>query len=365
LQITADRKRRVIDLYFNQHKSYAEIAQIERIWPRDMHAIIKEEEARRQKYRHQQRHQEMSAKAYKLFSEGKRPVQVAITLNLGLSQITKLCIDYWKLKRLHILNLIHKETNGKLEPFLKLYKELIKKRRMSIEQVVNVVEIAIYKLPHMESLYEQVKEQVKNMQCTIQRLENDIETRKNKISILDKTALSIELYCKRKEQSVQELGDKKDRLEKLIAHILKGEDCSKLKQIVRENVKAVLSDNKILISISFTALLQTLKSQPQLANLVYNIPSANDGAQDKDNNNKIAKDLELNKVRILTLGEKNYKNLVQALAKNAIDIAASATASSSLNPTLSLPRSLFSSSLRSSFITAPICFHSLLLCLYH
>jgi hypothetical protein len=28
-----------------------------------MHAIIKEEEARRQKYRHQQQHQEMSAKA--------------------------------------------------------------------------------------------------------------------------------------------------------------------------------------------------------------------------------------------------------------------------------------------------------------
>jgi hypothetical protein len=29
LQITEDRKKRVIDLYFNQHKSYAEIAQIE------------------------------------------------------------------------------------------------------------------------------------------------------------------------------------------------------------------------------------------------------------------------------------------------------------------------------------------------
>jgi hypothetical protein len=31
---------------------------------------------------------------------------------------------------------------------------------MSIEQVVNAVEIAIHKLPYMESLYEQVGEQV-------------------------------------------------------------------------------------------------------------------------------------------------------------------------------------------------------------
>ena len=35
---------------------------------------------------------------------------------------------------------------------------------MTIDQVVNVVDIAIHKLPYMESLYEQLKEQVDNMQ---------------------------------------------------------------------------------------------------------------------------------------------------------------------------------------------------------
>jgi predicted DNA-binding protein YlxM (UPF0122 family) len=75
MQITEQRKKRVIDLYFNQHKTYAEIAHIERISPRDIHAIIKEEEARRQKYEHQQHQEEMSSKAYKLFSKGKRPVK--------------------------------------------------------------------------------------------------------------------------------------------------------------------------------------------------------------------------------------------------------------------------------------------------
>jgi hypothetical protein len=46
---------------------------------------------------------------------------------------------------------------------------------MSIEQVIDVVEIAIDKLPYMESLYEQVKEQVENMQRTRQGLVNDIQ----------------------------------------------------------------------------------------------------------------------------------------------------------------------------------------------
>jgi hypothetical protein len=42
---------------------------------------------------------------------------------------------------------------------------------MSVEQVVNVVEITIHKLPYMESIYRQVKDQAEKMQRTIQRLQ--------------------------------------------------------------------------------------------------------------------------------------------------------------------------------------------------
>ena len=164
MQISKDRKKSVIDLYFNQHKTYAEIAQIEKMSPRDIHAIIKEEIARRQKHKDQ----ELSAEANKLFSEGKTTTQVAIMLNLPASKVIKLYIDYWKLRRLDKLYTIYQATDGKLSSFLKLYRELIKKRHMSIEKVANVVEIAIDKFPYMESLYEQVKDQVDKMQRTIQ-----------------------------------------------------------------------------------------------------------------------------------------------------------------------------------------------------
>jgi predicted DNA-binding protein YlxM (UPF0122 family) len=80
----------VIDLYFNQHKSYAEIAQIEKMSPRDIHDIIKEEEARRQKYKDKQQQEETSSKAYRLFSKGKQPIEVAIALILREPEATKL-----------------------------------------------------------------------------------------------------------------------------------------------------------------------------------------------------------------------------------------------------------------------------------
>ena len=113
MQITKDRRKRVIDLYFNQHKTYAEIAQIEeRISLRGIHIIIKEEQARRQKYKQQ----ELSAKAYKLFSEDKTTVGVAIALNLREPEVTKMYREYWKLRGLDKLNSIHKETNGNIWP---------------------------------------------------------------------------------------------------------------------------------------------------------------------------------------------------------------------------------------------------------
>jgi hypothetical protein len=98
---------------------------------------------------------------------------VATTLNLREPEVTKLYREYWRLKGLHILSSIYKETNGKLGPFLKLY-QLMKEKSMSIEQVANVIDISIHKLPYIENLYQQAKDQAENMQRTVQRLENDI-----------------------------------------------------------------------------------------------------------------------------------------------------------------------------------------------
>jgi hypothetical protein len=206
------RRKHVIDLYFNQHKTYAEIAQIEHMSPRDIHAIIKEEIARRQKHKDQ----ELSAEAYKLFSEGKTPVQVATMLNLPASKVTKLYREYWHLKGLHILNLIYEETNGKIWALWKLYKELIKKKRMSIEQVANVIEIAIDKLPYMESLYEQVKDQVDKMQRTIQRLENYSHTLNDEIASARALLNSYHVLCERKRQEAENLNNEISRLEALV-----------------------------------------------------------------------------------------------------------------------------------------------------
>jgi hypothetical protein len=173
------------------------------------------------------------------------------------------------------------------------------------------------------------------MQRTIQRLANHITVLERKISILDKIAFSSEQDCMRKHQEIQELTAQKNRLEKFIANILNGEGYSKLMQVVKENVKTVLSDNKIVISVAFAALIQTIKADPQMVKLIQNMTNPNDGEQYRGNNNNIVQYLESNKDRLLYLTEKHYENLVDALTNNAISSAAITFS----NPTLSMPQS--------------------------
>ena len=198
-----EKERRIIDLYYNQGKTTREIIKELRVSPNYVSAILKKEEEKNNNIVTNKQHQPSSShatKAYELFSNEKTPLQVAIALNIRQSEAAKYNKEYWKLKGSDKLNLIDKETNGKIWPFFKLYNQLVKKRRMSIEQVINVVEIAIHKLPYMENLYKQAKDEVDKLQYIRQNLLTDISALRYKISILDKTAFSIEQDYKRKEQ---------------------------------------------------------------------------------------------------------------------------------------------------------------------
>jgi len=46
------------------------------------------------------------------------------------------------------------------------------------------------------------------------------------------------------------------------------EDYSNLKQIIKESIETVITENKKLISVSFTAIIQTLKDDLQMVNLI-------------------------------------------------------------------------------------------------
>jgi hypothetical protein len=65
---------------------------------------------------------EKSTQAYKLFSEGNKPVEMAIQLSLSEKEATRYYTEYWRLKRLYSLYQIYQESKGDLSYILKLFR---------------------------------------------------------------------------------------------------------------------------------------------------------------------------------------------------------------------------------------------------
>jgi len=188
-----ERKNLVLDLY-NQGRTYREIAKAARMSPRDIGTIVnnaaKEKEMDKANeyqdtHRADEKKQEelyltFSTQAYTLFSKGKTPIQVAVTLNLGEADVTRYYKEYWRLRQLHGLYLAYEETEGEIEPFLKLY-SLSKSEGMSTKHVINVLKIANGDLPAPENQYNILRNEVSNLELrnvnsnrTLQNLENQI-----------------------------------------------------------------------------------------------------------------------------------------------------------------------------------------------
>jgi transposase len=124
-----EKERLVLDLYYNQGKTYREISKEARISPSDIGVILnkvveektegikQQDDAEENREQEQQQHLSLATLAYKLFSDRETPLEVAIALNLRESEATKFYKEYWKLKQLHNLNIVYEETKGDIEPF--------------------------------------------------------------------------------------------------------------------------------------------------------------------------------------------------------------------------------------------------------
>ena len=115
------RERLVLNVY-NQGKNTPEIAEEVRMSFSAIGAILKKAEKENETSKEQTEKMSQAAKAYKLFSDGKSPVDVAITLNLRQAEVSEFYGEYWKLKQLYDLSRVYEEIKGDIHSFVNLYR---------------------------------------------------------------------------------------------------------------------------------------------------------------------------------------------------------------------------------------------------
>src|SRR6476620_3344089 len=105
-----EREGRVLELY-DQGKNTREIAKELRMSLRDIgfilkkgqvnHGIVTIDDGNNSNNNNNKPANEKYTQAYKLFSQEKKPVEVAVQLSLSEKEATRYYTEYWKLKRLY------------------------------------------------------------------------------------------------------------------------------------------------------------------------------------------------------------------------------------------------------------------------
>lgn len=159
MPVNEEEKKRIIDLYFNQGKTIREVSRIMGKSSHDITPVTKEHRMQlAQNYAAVNGEQSdvvqleqdrviPNVKVYKLFDEGKNPLEVAAELNLPGPQVQQYYGEYWNLRRMHRLVAIYPEIQDSMAYFLKLFR-LGKEKGVTPEQIMKLIQMAdnIYKL---------------------------------------------------------------------------------------------------------------------------------------------------------------------------------------------------------------------------
>src|SRR5215204_4047978 len=253
-----EKERLVIDLY-NQNKTYREIAKEVRICPRDIGTILKKASGEKEeKQDKEQSSLSPSSQAYQLFSEGKGPIDVAISLNLGESETSKYYEEYLDLMQLYELKMLYKEIGPDIAHFLRLFR-ILKKERINSQHIVNLFSIANNDLPALERQYHRLNKDVVLLKLEKQKSEQ----MGGQVRILTK------MYEDYKQQ-INELRRKKKALENLIREFEDDEVYKKIRRIAKEEVNNTLSRSNDLLKLAVASVLESISQDPDKRNFVIN-----------------------------------------------------------------------------------------------
>jgi hypothetical protein len=86
-----------------------------------------------------------------LFKRGKKPIDVAIELDISGSEIEDILQEYWALNQLEDLALVYYEIRNYLSLFLKLFHTMKKIKSIKQKDIQSMLKYAAFDVPYLEN----------------------------------------------------------------------------------------------------------------------------------------------------------------------------------------------------------------------
>jgi transposase len=255
-----ERERYVIDLY-KRGRSIRDIAQEVHMSFSDIGAIIRKVTGDNRPKNHEVTTQSSKdTQAFKLFLEGKKPIDVAIALNLGSNEVERLYREYWRLQHLYKLTWCYDEIKDYLPSFLRLHRLMIQ-GKMKEEDIINGLKYA-KELPSLENRVQQTKEELGNIESNKNSTNADLLILEKQVSKLkgDLELYQSSMHDKREEMAY--LNNELAEIQSLIDTIKNGEDYQIITKVAKQEVNSLLDNKKVILSLAIVSVLEALKNDP-------------------------------------------------------------------------------------------------------
>jgi hypothetical protein len=247
----------VLDLYYNQDKTYRQIAKEAKICPRDIKTIIDKKD----KEMELNQSMSVSSQAFNLFLQGKTPIQVAITLNLKESEVHELYKQYLSLQQLHDLYQVYEKLQDGIGPFVELYR-LIEAAGMDLNHVKRLLEVVNGELPKVEEMHKNLHSDIMNLNQKKRDTEAAIMKLNGDLIYLRNTADHQRFECEKLESEKRSIYLKKIRLETAVKELQNIQEYTKIEMIVKKEVNKMLGDDKQLLKDAFEVIIESLLNNP-------------------------------------------------------------------------------------------------------
>ena len=143
-----------------------------------------------------------STKALWMFKNGKKPIEVAIELDMSASEVEELHQEFWALNQLHELGFLFNEIKYYLPSFIKLFNLLKRNKMLGDGYIAKFLRYANYDLPSLESKIQNLTGDVIELEWKKRDLNNTITLWNAQLRDL---GLTMEQYQKAIEIKKQQL----------------------------------------------------------------------------------------------------------------------------------------------------------------
>jgi hypothetical protein len=336
----------IVDLFYNQKKTYREIQKIVRKSPRDIKAILNNVDPGRSSL-------STSSQAYKLFSEDKTPNEVAIRLNIREPDATQFYREYWRLNQLYELDQIYQETKGNFSSFIELYRQM-KTTGMNVAHVIRLLRVANNDIPSVEDRCQELRREEASLNARNMNATRASEQLSNEILEKHGTLNRFRLSCSEESLKLARIRIQKVNLEDTIKQFQNSnKEYLKVKEISKQKVEHALGYRRQLLKDAYLSVIDACLNDPvKFKVLFYNMPPITNATSvtsttvtlpvlsDQSNlsNDELSVDLQsqypyVYEKSLLDEAERFYNKRVEKLTQKCLD---QITSENSISPSISM-----------------------------